>query len=228
MDNPSASVHATGTGTEPVTTLADPRALRAYAHPVRMALVGLLRSEGPLTATEAAELLGQPSGTCSFHLRELAKYGLARVSDGTGHDRRWRATTMTTSWCAAPEDPELAAAAGMLTAIVAERYFEQLAAWLEQLPGEPASWRDAAQFGDQLLYLTAGELADLGARVHELLSGYAERTERPELRPAGARRVTWLRLAFPADGTSTRHSGTRHSGEEPGRGVSRDGGCRTR
>jgi uncharacterized membrane protein YfcA len=41
-----------------------------------MALVGLLRTEGPLTATRAAELLGESSGTTSFHLRQLAKYGL--------------------------------------------------------------------------------------------------------------------------------------------------------
>src|ERR1035438_8314770 len=51
------------------TRLTDPRALRAYAHPVRMALVGLLRTEGPLTATRAAELLGESSGTCSFRTR---------------------------------------------------------------------------------------------------------------------------------------------------------------
>ena len=59
-----------------VTRLTDPRALRAYAHPVRLKLVALLRTEGPLTATRAGELLGESSGTCSFHLRQLAKYGL--------------------------------------------------------------------------------------------------------------------------------------------------------
>ena len=41
-----------------VTRLTDPRALRAYAHPVRMKLMGLLRTRGALTATRAAELLG--------------------------------------------------------------------------------------------------------------------------------------------------------------------------
>ena len=74
-----------------VTRLTDPRALRAYAHPVRMALVGLLRTEGPLTATRAAELLGESSGTCSFHLRQLAKYGLVEeAGGGTGPRRRRR------------------------------------------------------------------------------------------------------------------------------------------
>ncbi|MGH3175522.1 MAG: winged helix-turn-helix domain-containing protein, partial [Streptosporangiaceae bacterium] len=82
-----------------VTRLTDPRALRAYAHPVRMALVGLLRTEGPLTATRAAELLGESSGTCSFHLRQLAKYGLVEeAGGGTGREKPWRATTTSTAW----------------------------------------------------------------------------------------------------------------------------------
>src|SRR5207244_3338301 len=71
-----------------VTRLTDPRALRAYAHPVRMALMGLLRTEGPLTATRAAELLGESSGTCSFHLRQLARYGLVEeAGGGTGREK---------------------------------------------------------------------------------------------------------------------------------------------
>src|SRR5580704_4658774 len=73
-----------------VTRLTDAKALRAYAHPVRMALVGLLRTEGPLTATRAAELLGESSGTCSFHLRQLAKYGLVEAAGGGGRSRGGR------------------------------------------------------------------------------------------------------------------------------------------
>ena len=58
------------------TELTDPRALRAYAHPIRMALLSLLRREGPHTATEAAAVIGESVASCSFHLRQLAKYGL--------------------------------------------------------------------------------------------------------------------------------------------------------
>ena len=121
-----------------VTRLTDPRALRAYAHPVRMKLVGLLRTEGPLTATRAAELLGESSGTCSFHLRQLAKYGLVEeAGGGTGREKPWRATATTTSWDAIGDTPEVAAAASMLNTAMAEQYFEQLMRWLEARPGEP-------------------------------------------------------------------------------------------
>jgi len=40
-----------------VKKLTDPRALRALAHPIRMSLLGLLRLEGPLTATRAAVMI---------------------------------------------------------------------------------------------------------------------------------------------------------------------------
>ena len=183
-----------------VTKLTDPRALRAYAHPVRMALVGLLRTEGPLTATKAAERLGESSGTCSFHLRQLAKYGLVEeTGEGKGREKPWRATTAFTAWDPIPESPELAAATTLLDTVVAERYFAQLMRWLEHKQHDSAQWQEAALFGDRVLYLTAEELAALGDKVRELVDVYFERLVKPELRPAGARPVTYLHLAFPAD-----------------------------
>ena len=184
-----------------VTRLTDPRALRAYAHPVRMALVGLLRTEGPLTATRAAELLGESSGTCSFHLRQLAKYGLVEeAGGGTGREKPWRATTMSTSWEPAPDNPELAAATSMLNTVIAERYFEQVMRWLDNSRHEPREWQEAALLGDRLMYLTPAELTEVGARVRELLDPYSDRVTDPSLRPDGARRVSYLALAFPTDG----------------------------
>ena len=103
--------------------LTDPRAMRAYAHPVRMALIGLLRTQGPLTATQAAEQLGESSGTCSFHLRQLAKYGFCEeAGGGHGREKPWRATAMFTTWNFTPGDSELSAAERHLDASVLERY----------------------------------------------------------------------------------------------------------
>lgn len=203
MDEPEAgrSPAAENTGqpkTRTVTRLTDPRALRAYAHPVRMKLVGLLRMSGPLTATKAGELLGESSGTCSFHLRQLAKYGLVEeTGGGTGREKPWRATTTTTDWNAIAQTPEEAAAAGQLNMSVAEMYFEQVMRWLERFAGDSPEWQEAALFGDRILYLTAEELAELGRKVRDLVDVYFDRTAKPELRPADARLVTYLHLAFP-------------------------------
>src|ERR1700735_5631714 len=111
--------------------LTDPRALRALAHPIRLDLLAALRTEGPLTATRAGELLGESSASCSFHLRQLAKYGLVEeAGGGAGPERPWQATAMLTDVPAVADSPELAAASGLFRSIVAERYYEEMMAWL--------------------------------------------------------------------------------------------------
>jgi predicted transcriptional regulator len=181
-----------------VTRLRDPRALRALAHPIRLSLVGLLRVEGPLTATRAAELLGESSASMSFHLRQLAKYGLVEeAGGGKGRERPWRATAMFTNLPDVAENPDLAVAAELLSSVIAERYFEDVMRWLEVRQGEPEEWQRVAQFGDTYLYITAEELAALGEQTQQMMDQYIDRQTRPELRPPGARMVTYLHLAFP-------------------------------
>lgn len=180
--------------------LHDPRALRALAHPRRLLLLGLLRRHGPLTATEAAALLpGESSGSTSYHLRQLARYGLVEEAPGaSGRRRPWRATSLFTSWPDVAPAPELAAASTELELLVAERLFEGLARWITARHDEPVAWQEAASFGDVLLYLTAGELAELRAGLQQLAEPYLERLVDPALRPPGSRPVTFLQMAVPA------------------------------
>ena len=186
--------------TEPLRTLrlTDPRTLRAVAHPLRLSLVGLLRREGPLTATQAGEILGESDALCSFHLRQLAKYGLVEeAGGGRGRERPWRATSHGMWFPGAAETPEMAAATELLESVIAERYFELLMTWVHEKPTEPMDWQGAALFGDTTLYVTAEELTELGTKLEELLAPLEERRFNPELRPAGSRSVTFLQLAFP-------------------------------
>ena len=114
-----------------------------------MALVGLLRMQGPLTATQAGVLLGESSGSTSFHLRSLAKYGLVEEAPGgQGRERPWRATAMFTQWEDSKESPAAAAASELLSAVVAEQYFGDVRRWMATRMDEPAEWRAAAHFGD--------------------------------------------------------------------------------
>jgi DNA-binding transcriptional ArsR family regulator len=184
-----------------VKKLTDPKALRALAHPIRLKLLGELRIHGQLTATQAGELLGESSASCSFHLRQLAKYGLVEeTGGGQGRERPWRATTMFTAWPDYAEDPKVDAAADVLRGVVADQYIAGLMRWLEAKPDESEEWQEAAQFGDTLVYLTAGELAELTERTRELLDPYLDRQANPELRPPGARLVTYLHIAHPVAG----------------------------
>jgi predicted transcriptional regulator len=178
--------------------LTDPRALRAVAHPTRLALLGLLRRMGPLTATGAGELIGESAASCSFHLRQLAKYGLVtEAGGGRGRERPWKATALFTEWPEVGATPEADAATELLSTVVPERYFEGVMGWLNRRRDEPGEWRDAAMFGDTILYLTPDELAELGEGIRALAEPYVERISYPARRPEGSRPVTLLQLAFP-------------------------------
>ena len=69
---------------------ADPRILRAIAHPLRSTLLYELFARGTANATTLAEAVGQPVNSVSFHLRQLAKYGLIEEAEGVGGDARQR------------------------------------------------------------------------------------------------------------------------------------------
>jgi predicted ArsR family transcriptional regulator len=178
--------------------LTDPKALRAYAHPTRLALVGLLRRDGPQTATQAAEAIGESVASCSFHLRQLAKYGLIEELEGDhGRAKPWRATAQFTSWAADSTDPEVAAALAQLDAAVLDQHRDRARAWFARREQEPLAWRRAALGNDWILHLTAPELKRLGERFDAIVEEFLPRNTDPTLRPKGSRPVTLVNLAFP-------------------------------
>jgi predicted ArsR family transcriptional regulator len=72
----------------------DPRILRAIAHPVRNRILDELGATGPMRAADVARILKVPANQASFHLRQLAKYGLvveAPEEARDGRDRVWKA-----------------------------------------------------------------------------------------------------------------------------------------
>ncbi|GID96350.1 helix-turn-helix domain-containing protein [Amorphoplanes digitatis] len=174
--------------------LDDPRALRAYAHPLRLSLIGMLRRNGPMTATQCAAALDENVPNCSFHLRQLAKYGLAeRAPAADGRERPWQATANSTSWTDDSDDPETRMAADQLNAAILRQYVRRAEAYLAVRGEESAEWRAAAGFGDDMIYVTAEQLVDLAGRVEALLAPYRDRAGRA----AGSRPVTIVQLAIP-------------------------------
>jgi len=74
-------------------TYDDPRILRAVAHPTRNRILSELSAAGSLRAADIARLLDVPANQASFHLRQLAKYGLVEEAPEQARDRRdrvWR------------------------------------------------------------------------------------------------------------------------------------------
>src|SRR3982750_4766602 len=102
----------------------DPRVMRALAHPARIEIVEYLNNTGAVvTATECAGLVGLSPSAVSYHLRELAKYGLVEQapSRGDGRERVWRSTGTGLVIDADPAEPGVAAATEALVEIYLNR-----------------------------------------------------------------------------------------------------------
>jgi predicted ArsR family transcriptional regulator len=173
----------------------DPRALRALAHPLRLDLIELLAVEGPATAATCARELGTSQASCSFHLRQLAKYGVVEVAPA-GSDRRerpWRLTDIEQRWSADDAD----AAGGRLNRVLVRREADRILDWAAARAEEPAGWRSAAFFGGATVRLTADELHRLRAGLRSLLDPYVERLGDRTAEPSDARDVRILLAGTP-------------------------------
>lgn len=165
-----------------------PQSLRALAHPVRLKILGRLRSHGPATATSLAALFDLNSGATSYHLRQLAQAGLI-IEDpelGTARDRWWRSAHTSTHYTreSLPDDDHSSEA--FLRAI-GQIYAERIQHTLDERVTLPESWQDAMNLSDYLLRLTAPEARELSAELHALLSRYRRHDpERTDTAPADA------------------------------------------
>ncbi len=177
----------------------DPRALRAMAHPLRLRLLELLVLRGPMTATEAAEDLGESPANCSFHLRTLAKYGFAEeAGGGRGRQRPWRAVPGATSIHEEELDAEGMAAAHRLGRVLHDLQNDRLQDWYATKVRYPKTWRTASFETHATAMLTAGELDRLGEQINELIDPYSARNEHPESFPKNALPVSVVAFGFPS------------------------------
>jgi DNA-binding transcriptional ArsR family regulator len=179
--------------------ITDPRTMRALAHPVRIALLEELIVSGPMTATEAGEKIGESPTTCSFHLRQLAKYGFVEeAGGGKGRARPWRVTTIGFDVTAGPDDPEAQLASSVLVRLVRERVLGRYHNWVDTRSSYPRQWQDAAGDSQHLFYMTAEELRQLNNElVALLLPRFRERLADPSQRPPGAGPVEMLVVSYP-------------------------------
>jgi len=182
--------------------ITDPQALRALAHPVRLAILGRLQRSGPATATQLAPHVGASPSVVSWHLRHLARFGLVKDWDGaTGKRDRWWEAAARGFRFDMPADGEGQDAARALQGEMFAQYADLPQQWLLQdEPRLEPHWRALAGMGNTRVLLTADELRELEEGVEELIAPFVRRRE--EDAPAGARGVRILRYALPEAGES--------------------------
>ncbi len=153
-----------------------PESLKALAHPIRVRLLGLLRLEGPATASALAKRTGESSGLTSYHLRQLEKAGFVEedVERGNARDRWWKAAQESTRMDATSldDDPETQIAADAYLQTVARLSWKRLDHWLATSRRWSRRWQQASNQSDVNLSLTAAEAVRLGEALDELIESF--------------------------------------------------------
>lgn len=158
----------------------DPTVLRAIAHPVRNRILGELGALGTARAADLAADLGIPANQASFHLRQLAKYGLVEEAPEAARDRRdrvWRLSDpqgirISISEVEGSPGGEAAAAVWRRTA----------SAWAHTVVDaayQPPSRRAKGTFvaiAEETIKLTADEARELAEELDAVVAAWSART----------------------------------------------------
>ena len=194
-------------GGNPV-VLRDPRAIKALAHPARLAVIEAFFGGRRLTATECGDIAGLSASAMSYHLRALERWGIIRRSAATadGRERPWEAAgdrlTVESS-----EPRATAAGEAMLVATMLDRVRAETLAWVAN---QDSAWYDSVSISSASYWLTAEEAAELSEAIATVIAGYKRRSAAQA--PAGARQV---RVAFTIVPSSDVPNGDVPTGDVP-------------
>jgi DNA-binding transcriptional ArsR family regulator len=183
--------------------ITDPKTMRALTHPVRLALLEALALEGPLTATQAGELIGESPTTCSFHFRQLAKYGFVEEAGaGPGRQRPWKRVDVWMNFSDTNDDSEANIAAKGLERLLFERGVARIRRFYDTKAELPKVWQEASDSTQAVLYVTPEELREVTSQLLSILKSFHPRLENHSLRPENSMPIELLVFAFPVQGPS--------------------------
>ncbi|MFF5626942.1 helix-turn-helix domain-containing protein [Microbacterium sp. LWH10-1.2] len=158
----------------------DPGALKALAHPLRVRIFDLLSERGPQTASSLAALVGETSGSMSYHLRALAAHDLIQEVEGRGTAReRWWERPKGRIDLPGPDDsmtPSNRASAQIVTAEFFRLRHEALMAYLNRNESAiPEEWRDVGIIMTTYLDLTAAQMEEVKAELSAVVDQVVDR-----------------------------------------------------
>lgn len=160
------------------TPVHDPRVLRGLAHPVRSRIVAEMYATGPIRAADIARDLGIPANQASFHLRQLAKYGLVQEATGAGRDRRDRVWELVAPGGLSIDLQDVASIPGGPAAVGLWR--QQATAWAHAVVDAAYTHQQddevTVSITDQTVRLTKIEAEQLRNELQEVLDRWADRT----------------------------------------------------
>lgn len=167
-----------------------------------MRLIGELASRGSSRAVDLAKIVGEPANSVSFHLRQLARYGLVVDDPDRGTDGRERWWRMASDQGFSVNLSELRTKPGGEAAV---QLFEKLTEdnshallsvayrYCNDSPEGPRAWLN--DFG---LHLTREELEEFLEEQWQLMMRWMERSRELAASGDGAERHTYFGMAFGA------------------------------
>ena len=202
--------------------LTDPRAIRALAHPARLAVLDALNDpDRTVTATEAAQITGLSPSAMSYHLRALAKWGIVRAADSAGvradgteptdgRERRWRRGGTGLLMESVAPGTESA------TAMIAARSFDltrdKTMRFLQRSSQESQFWLDNATISQSEIWMTEAEAFELNQQIFEIAERFRRERRTARSHPDGARLVHASFVVVPVNEPAP-------SGDGPGTSV---------
>jgi DNA-binding transcriptional ArsR family regulator len=177
----------------------DVDAVRALSNPHRVAILYFLLSGRARTATECAAEVGGTASACSYHLRELERFGFVEreESAGDGRERPWRAAAVGFSIGLDVVEESLVGRAAEMALSRAEFIENQrlVKRFLDARDQLDPAWRAASDFHTFELLVTPDELAALNGEIAQLLRTYRAPTRADA--PHDAEPVHVIYQAFP-------------------------------
>lgn len=178
----------------------DPRGIRTLAHPARLQAIYHLYGGMAMTATELAKVADVSPSAMSYHLRELAKWGvIRRVEDGgDGRERRWEAAgeNLNVGARSSKRSEATTNAETVLVRSMLDQLEQSVIDLIEHRADEPAQWRKRSSYGSGDLLLSPEEFDELTDKFGKLFDPY---TVRRKNAPAGARRMRFTHFIIPAN-----------------------------
>lgn len=181
----------------------DTSSLKALAHADRLRMLGILRFDGPSTATALAKRLGLNSGATSYHLRQLARHGFIEPvpERGNKRERWWQARQGAAEGDPAELDGDaLEAGLAMIQAVLSQHVALMQQA-LQSFPTLPPEWRRASNASDYTIAMTAEQAEALKDRLTAVLWEEVRKAP-PETLAPGQRPFMVMLHAFPVPGSA--------------------------
>ncbi|MFD5823181.1 winged helix-turn-helix domain-containing protein [Nesterenkonia xinjiangensis] len=157
----------------------DSKTMKAFAHPLRMAMYSYLSDKGSATATQLAKHLDESTGQTSYHLRQLEKHGLVEEDPdrGTGRERWWKPAGFSLRAELLKGDPSQMPVAQALWQHQMQERFQTLRRWMTNVTEEPQHWIESSVDSNSTSTMSAEEMRAMRDELMEVIERHTDASE---------------------------------------------------